>query len=235
MNFKTQIISDMGAQISGLGVVLLWAWFSPTVWALVAGQVFSSFLEVILSYVLFKGHHSKFAWDKQAVRDLFHFGKWIFVSSTISYITVQGDRLIMGGFLTMAELGKYSVASTWAAIVSLLSVNFSTRVLHPYFKTALDTHADHRRIHHVRNLLNTGYTLICVGLALFGEHLINFLYDERYHDAGWMLEVLALGQVGRSLTGTLMPFMLASGDSYRQMQFSASSAFILVVFIFVGG
>ncbi len=235
LDIKKQMLVDLGLQVSGLVVVITWALLWPSVWAMVAGQIFASSLEVILSYVLFKGHFSRFAWDKSSVTQLFGFGKWIFLSSTISYITNQGDRLIMGVFLTMGELGKYSVASTWSAIVALLSVNFSTRVLHPYFRRAIDNHADFSKIHKVRTLLNAAYMAVCITLAIIGDWLIIFLYDERYAEAGWMLQVLALGQVARAFTGTLMPFMLAQGDSFSQMKFSAASAGILVSFILLGG
>ncbi|MDM3870622.1 oligosaccharide flippase family protein [Porticoccus sp. W117] len=235
LDLKTQMLVDLGIQVLGLAVVIVWAYISPTLWALVAGQVVSSVLEVITSYYLFSGHHSRFAWDKEVVKKLFNFGKWILLSSIISYLAVQGDRLILGAFLSMGELGKYSVAATWAAITSLFSVNISTRVLHPYFKKAIDNHSDYGKIYRVRNLLNVLYVGICIVLAAVGDHLIYFLYDDRYSDAGWMLQILAVGQVGRALTGTLMPFMIASGDSFSQMKFSTANAVILIASLLLGG
>lgn len=236
LDLKAQMLVDLGVQVAGLVVVIVCAWWWKSIWALVVGHVFASVLDVILSYVLFKGHHSKFAWDKKAVKTLTSFGKWILISSTISYITVQGDRLILGSFLTMGELGIYSVAATWAAIVALLSVNFSTRILHPYFKQVIDdTNSDHSKIKRVRNMLNAAYMVVCVVVALIGDKIIQGFYDDRYLDGGWMLQILALGQVGRALTGTLMPFMLACGDSFSQMKFSAVSAVILIASILLGG
>lgn len=235
LDLKKQIISDIGVQIAGIVVVIVWCLISPSIWALVAGQLFSSALEVLLSYKMFTGHNSKFGWDKAAVSKLFGYGKWIFVSSTISFITVQGDRLIMGKFISMGELGKYTLAANWAAIVTILSVSLSTRVLHPYFRMAIEGSVAFSRIHTVRNLLNSAYTLVCVGLAIMGDWLIIFLYDDRYKDAGWMLQVLAIGQLAKSFTGTLMPFILANGDSFSQMKFSTYSAFILAALMFLGG
>ncbi len=235
LDLKTQIIADMCAQVLSLILTITWAYISPSIWALVAGQIFNSVLEVVFSYVLFKGHHSKLGWDKGAFKELFTFGKWIVVSSTISYIIVQGDRLIMGAWLTMGELGLYSIASNWAAIVALVSVNLSTRVLHPFFRSSLGEHSDFSKIHKTRVRLNAIYTLVCVVLAFFGGFLITFLYDERYHEAVWMLQVLAVGQIGRVFTGTLRPVLTACGDSFSQMITSAASAALLVIFIVVGG
>ncbi len=236
LDIKAQMLIDLGVQVSGVIVTIVWASLYPSIWAFVGGQVFSAVLDVISSYVFFHGHNSRFNWDKQAVRKLIGFGKWILISSTISWITVQGDRVILGGFLTMGELGKYSAAATWAAIVSLVSVNLSARVLHPYFRQAIEHHSDYSKIRLLRNTLSAVYAGICVFLAIGGHWLVVFLpYPKEWIEVGWMLQILALGQIGRALTGTLMPFMLASGDSFGQMKFSACSAVILVVCLYVGG
>lgn len=235
MELKTQMVTDLAVQAVGLAVVIILAYFWRSIWAMAVGQIVSALLQVAVSYIYFKGHHSRFAWEKKSVQSLVGFGKWIFISSTISYLTNQGDRLILGMFLTMGQLGKYSLASNWSAIVGLLSVGLSFRVLHPYFKQAIDNHSNFSRIHKIRFTLNGIYTLICIAIAVLGDRLILFLYDDRYIEAGWMLQILALGQVARSLTYTLMPFMLAQGDSFSQMKFSLVNAIVLVTCLFTGG
>jgi len=235
LDLKLQMLQDLGIQVIGLAVTLIWAWLYPNIWALVAGHFVACFFEVIASYVFYKGHFSKISWEKSAVSSLLNYGKWIVISSTISWVAIQGDRLILGKFLDLAEVGKYSVAATWAAIVALFSVNFSSRVLHPYYRQAFNNHYDFTRIHKVRNLLGLAYISVCVGVALIGDLIIKIAYDDRYLEAGWMLQLLALGQVGRALTTTLTPFILARGDSFSQMKFSAASAGILILCIAVGG
>lgn len=235
MDLKTQITSDLLTQVFGLVIIIVWAWISPTIWALVAGHLISSLLELVLSYRLFKGHFSKFAWDKETVSNLFHFGKWILLSSTISIITTQGDKFVMGTFLSMGDLGKYSIAATWASMVTLISYDLSRRVLHPYFRQAIDQEMGFSRIRNMRFLLNGSYIVICLGLALYGDLLIIFLYDDQYIEAGWMLQILALGQIGRAMSGTLMPFLLAKGDSFSQMTVSSINAVLLIGLMTAGG
>ncbi len=234
LDLKTQSIVDIVQLAAGIVVMLIWAWFSPTVWALVGGQIVSSLLEVYFSYRFFKGHHSKIRFEKNALIELFSFGKWIVISSTISFITVQGDRLIMGKWLPIDQLGLYSIASNWAAIVAMISFNLSTRVLHPYFRQKLDAGSDFSQIHRTRTHLNLAYSAVCIGLAFIGDWLVQFMYDDRYIGAGWMLQVLALGQIARVFTGTLRPFLIACGDSFSQMVTSTASALILVGFFAVG-
>ncbi len=235
MELKTQVKCDLFTQITSLVIIIVWASIWPSVWALVAGHLVASLLEIILSYRLFKGHFSRFAWDKETVNGLFHFGKWILISSAISYITIHGDKLIMGKFMTKAELGIYNNAATWAAMITLIAYDLSRRVLHPFFKKSFDNQSDFRNVRHMRLLLNSGYVVVCIGLALLGDKLIAFLYDDRYIEGGWMLQILALGQIGRSMSGTLMPFLLAKGDSFSQMVGSAFSAFFMITLLYFGG
>ncbi|MFL0800976.1 MAG: oligosaccharide flippase family protein [Agarilytica sp.] len=234
LDLKTQTIVDVIQLAAGLIVMLVWAWISPSVWALVGGQIVSSLLDVYLSYRLFHGHHSKLKLERKALIELFSFGKWIVISSTISFIIVQGDRLIMGKWLPIDQLGLYSIASTWSAIVALISFNLSTRVLHPYFRQKLDAGSDFTQIHKTRTQLNAAYAFVCIALAFIGDWLIQFMYDDRYLGAGWMLQILAVGQIGRVFTGTLRPFLIACGDSFSQMVTSTASAFILVLFFALG-
>lgn len=235
MDLKTQVKCDLFIQTTSVAVVIIWAAIWPNIWALVAGHLVAATLEIFLSYKLFTGHFSRFAWDKETVSGMFHFGKWILISSTVSYITMQASPLIMGGFISMSELGTYSLAAGLASMILLLAYDLSRRVLHPYFRASFDKGSGFRVVRDIRLLFNCGFALICIIFALFGDQLILFLYDDRYIAAGWMLQILAIGQIGRSFSGTLMPFLIAKGDSFSQMTVSACGAALLIVLIILGG
>lgn len=235
MQLKTQMLSDISVQLLSLIVVIAIAYLTESIWALAIGQLVGASIHVFNSYYFFDGHFSKFRWEKSSVLRIVGFGKWILISSIISYMTNQGDKLILGIYLTMGQLGIYSLASNWSSIVALVSFGLSFRVLHPYFKNALATHEDFKKIYTIRTSMNLAYCMVCLLLAIFGDILIEYLYDDRYIEAGWMLQILALGQVARSLTYTMMPFILATGDSLSQMRFSLFDALILASCLFAGG
>lgn len=234
LDLKSQTFVELTQVSIGIIVTLISAYFLRSVWAMVIGQLVSTALDVFLSYRFFKGHHSKLRLEKAALIELFSFGKWIVISSTISFIAVQGDRLIMGKWLTIEDLGLYSIATTWSAIIAMIAFNLSTRVLHPYFRQNLDTASDFSQIHTARMRLNLAFTAICLFLAFIGAWLIQFVYDNRYWGAGWILQILAIGQLGRAYTVTLRPFLIARGDSFSQMVTSTASAIILVAFFAIG-
>ena len=61
-------------------VTVAWAYFWPSVWALVVGTLSLFRLQdCIVSHIpaILPGIRNKFAWEKEAVHSLVHFGKWI--------------------------------------------------------------------------------------------------------------------------------------------------------------
>ena len=72
-------------------------------------------------------------------------------------------------------------------------------------------------------------------MVVFGQLLIEFLYDPRYSSAGWMLQLLSIGTVGSVITATSGTALLSFGDSYRFMAFQVSRAVLLIICMAVGG
>ena len=91
----TQI--ELGSQIVGLLAMIGWVAIDRSIWALVAGSICSSLVKTILSHAWLSGVANRWQWDKRAFHEIFHFGKWIFVSSILGFLVNSGDRLLLGG------------------------------------------------------------------------------------------------------------------------------------------
>jgi O-antigen/teichoic acid export membrane protein len=67
------------------------------------------------------------------------------------------------------------------------------------------------------NLRKSRFGLISIswGISLFflcfGPTLINFLYDPRYSDAGWIIQIISLGALTGSINATYDGILLAKG------------------------
>ena len=176
------------SQIISVVFIITWATIRPEIWALVYGGIVASSVKMILSHVLIPGRNNRLDWDWKAFHELFHFGKWIFATSICGFLLGQGDQLILGGLISAEKLGIYSIAILLAiALRQLLSKVFAA-VLYP----ALTEVARERK----NELSDTYY-------KIRRYVLITFLYDDRYHAAGWMMEVLVLSLI------TVGPGMLA--------------------------
>lgn len=233
LHLKRQVLVDTAFQLVGVVIMIAFASVIPSVWALVLGHLITGLLSLLASYLWFHGHHSKFRIEKEAARDILSFGKWIFLSSIIGYLALHGDKLIIGFWTSPRELGVYSIAVVFSGLVSMLAAQFSGRMLDALFKQYLDA-GRLNMIEKVRWQLNGLYLLGCLALAWLGDWIIRILYDDRYLEAGWMLQLLALRSFALCLNTTITPFLLARGDSFSQMKYQTVSTIALVLGMLAG-
>ena len=122
------------SQITGLFGMVSWASVDRSIWALVAGSFLSSMARAILSHAFLSGTPNRLHWDSAIFWEIIGFGKWIFLSSVIGFLVLNGDRLILGGLVDSATLGVYVVAylllSTADLVVSKAVFDVSHEVIH---------------------------------------------------------------------------------------------------------
>ena len=64
-----------------------------------------SLIQVICSHKLIKGDKKYFHWDKSVVKEVFHFGKWIFFCSILAIIYSASDKLLLAALVDAKNLG----------------------------------------------------------------------------------------------------------------------------------
>lgn len=223
---------ELGGQAASIVVMLTWAWLSPTIFALVAGNFASVIFQLAWSHRLNPGPRNRFAWDPTAVKEVVSFGKWVFLSTVMTFAAMQTDRLVLGKLLSMKMLGIYGLAFTLADIPRQIVRALSNKVIFPSFSkmSELPPAEFRAKIHRSR-----GSVLMLMGGALavlvsVGSFLVSILYDDRYQAAAWMLPVLSMGVWPVILTQTIDPALLAIGKPH----FNAYGSFLSFVVLAVG-
>jgi O-antigen/teichoic acid export membrane protein len=182
------------AQIAGLLSMLTWVLFDRSVWALVAGALTSSLFRSILSHTWLPGTGNRWEWDREAAHEIVHYGKWILLASVLGFLVNSGDRLILGGLVDATKLGLYAIASLFVGALEGLLSKIMSDVAFPAFSEVVRNRITDLKKNYYRILFVVASTSYFASgfLMSFGHSLINLLYDRRYEDAGWMLEVLAV-------------------------------------------
>lgn len=188
---------QIASSISALLCMLIWVYFDRSIWALVAGNICSTLTRMILTHVWLPGTPNRWHWDNSAFWEIFHFGKWFFLSSILAFFVGAGDRLFLGGMIDTVTLGVYSVAFTIAnSIEQILLTIVSGAVFPALGEVVRERPAGLRRVYGQLNLVVALCAYFCAGtLMTFGQSLIRVLYDSRYAEAGWMVEILAVGLI----------------------------------------
>ncbi len=222
---------EFGVQGIALTIMVVWAYFKPSIWALVGGNLCSSVIKLIWSHRLDPEHPNRMAWDKAAVKEILSFGVWVFIATAMTFLANQADRLILGKLFSLELLGIYTVAFTLADLPRQIVQRLARQIIFPVIShyADLDRNSLRQKILQKRWFLLIGLSFLVAGLVCFGDLFILALYDDRYRQAAWMLPILALGLWPLILSVTLDQALYAIGNP----KFTALGNFMKFVYMVI--
>ena len=198
LNFVRLTALELGSPFAGLVGMVALALYFRSVWALVAGAVISGLVKMIGSHIVLPGVKARFRLDRASVRNLMHFGRWILVSSTLSFLAQSGDRLVLGGIVDARTVGYYSIATILLGVIQTLFLALVYSVMLPGLSQAGRQDAVALRRAFLQFQMQSDLFLFAAAGFLFiaAPSIVRLLYDPRYASVGVMLSTLALGLVG---------------------------------------
>lgn len=224
----TQI--EVVVQLFMVALMIALAWYLRSVFALAFAAVLSSVLRTILSYSMLKGAPNFIAWDRNAVKDLFHFGKWLFVSTCLTFLTLQSDRLLVSGLFPLAEVGVYFMAVNLAMLVGVLVGKLQQSVIFPWYSRMLDEGVSLPAAFQKTRLVTLISVTYMVSLMFVAASpFFDFAYDERYAKAATYLPVILIGVWFSCLAGMYGAAFLAIGRSKWSAITSVSKLLVLCI------
>lgn len=208
-------IIELASQVAGIAMMITWAIFSPTVWALVGGGLFSATVRLGLEHKLLRSAHNRFCFERAAAKEIFHFGKWIFLATAMTYFAGRGLILVQGKLVPLDVLAMISIAGMLSLSVKNVIARLAGRVLFPTLSEVhrLRPHALAAKFQKARLMLFAATLPIFSLLILFGDRCIYWLYDDRYGSAGPYLLIISLGGALTSLRTPFGMALIAVGDT----------------------
>ena len=207
------------------------AYFSPTIWALVFGGLIGSAASMIGSYFLEADVKQRFIITRRYAWEILHFGKWIFISSIVYFLSMNFDRLYLAKVVPLELLGIYGIARSISELLSLLFMRVGNIVLFPF----IASHSQRPRpeLRSQLSLLRARVlVLIAVGFSLMvavADLAIKLLFDARYQAASWMLPVLIIGSWFSILASLNESVLLGLGKpSYGAISNGLKFGFLLI-------
>ena len=206
---------DLIAQTIGIAAMVALAFALQSVWALVIGAIVGAVAKLVIMSVWLPGPANAFRWDRQAGRDLIHFGKWIFLSTACGFLLAQGDKAIFGAYLSLQELGVYNIGYFLASFPVLLAGAVVGRIMIPLYRNhpPAASAANFAKMRRLRFGVTGGTLGLLAVLALGGEALVGVMYDARYAGAGAIVVAIACMQMPGVVGMTYDQSALAAGDS----------------------
>ena len=160
----------------------------------------------------------RLGWDWQVVRRSLSFGWPLLLNSLLIYAALQGDRIILAGAYTKAELGLYSIALGLAMTPCGMVAGVMSSLMLPMLSRAQDDRRKFQR-HYVVCAQLLGVVGVVVGAVFFilGPALISLLYGSKYGGAGVVIGWLAARESVRLVRVAVTAGALALGDTRNSL------------------
>jgi O-antigen/teichoic acid export membrane protein len=226
LNLYETIVSFIGS-----ATTILLAYLNPTIWALVFGGLLGSAASMIGSYFLVSDLKQRFHLSSRYAKQILKFGKWIFASSIVFFLSMYVDRLYLGKVVPLELLGVYGIARSISDLSGNLVLQLGNVVLFPFIASHSQTPREELR-HQLAPMRAKFLLLAAFAFSLFvtiADLAIKLLYDQRYLAASWILPLLVVGSWFSVLAYVNESTLLGLGKpSYGAVSNSAKLAFLLI-------
>jgi O-antigen/teichoic acid export membrane protein len=217
MGVRRLFAIDGTTSVVSLLITVVWAYLHPSVWAIVGGQLLAGTYRLMLSFIpaITPGSRNSFCWERESVHNIVHFGKWLLIATAFTFFATQADKLILGRLISLTLLGIYGLAYQISDVPRAIISALGNRVAYPFIAKIIHQPMDQFKLQFLRYrryALLAGAILLSL-MVTWGDLLIIHLYDHRYHEAAWMIPILALGLWQTLLYQTTFPVLLSMGKA----------------------
>ncbi len=202
------VVSDA----AGLLASIIWALLSPTAWALVAGKVATALAYVIVSHIM-SDRLPSLRCERKAARDILIFGTGIFLSSATYFFSTESERLVVGKFATVAELGCFSLAlsmsyAPFGIVQRVISNVFFPMISNTAREDEAKAAAHFRKF---RMVFLIASLVIGIGFITLSRAVVGLVLRPQYADTAWMLQLLGFRSALELFGSAVSAMLLAVG------------------------
>lgn len=215
--------------IVSIATAVIW----HTYWALIAGMLAGQVAKVVLSYLIFPNMRRRIRINPARSAELWRFSRFIAMSSILSLLILQSDKLVLARLMPLSVYGLYAIAVTLAAAPGAIAAPYATRVLYPAYSKAMREAPETLPwlFYHARRKVVLLYMFGVGGLLGGAQLIVNILYDPRYHSVATYLQWIALSTALRIGNNAANEVLIATG----KMRATFFANCCRVVWLAIGG
>lgn len=206
-------------------IVIVFAFYFRNPSSFVFGMIGSSFLEVVLSFTLFK-QKPCFKFEKSKIKTIVNRGKWVTSSNIFSYLFENLDDVFVGKILNTCSLGIYQVAYRISTLPITEVREAITNVAFPvYSKISKDK--DRLKRAYLKTLFPVFALSLTLGFLvfLFSKEIVFLLLGNTWISVVPILRVLAIFGVIRSIVLSSVPVF----NSVKKQEYASYVSFLSAV------
>ncbi len=207
-------ILEFSLQVFQTATCILLAFWWRNAWSIIAAMILQIGLRTLLSYWLFPDPTHRLARDPAISSEFTKFSRFVMMSSTLTLIVSQSDKVVLGRLLTLSDFGLYSIALTIASAPMSFAESYVSRIVYPICsRTWREAREDLSTVYYqVRRLPAALYAFACGGLLGSADLVIALLYQPRYSAAASLLSLLMISTALRLPNFAAAQVLVAAGQ-----------------------
>lgn len=211
------ILATVGGALAGMGA-----------YALAAGAVFSAAAKVIGSHLFLAGPPARFGFDRTHFKEIFGYGKWLVLASTLGWLAQRGDQVIFGALFDKVAFGLYAIAGIWIFTGRNLIELVQRRVAYPAL-AELHRERPHdltRVYRRMRVVYEGGCLTLFLAIVAFADAAVEILYPDDYDGVAHFIKLLSVALLLAPYK-LLSTILLTGGESRQYTVVSAAPGIAL--------
>lgn len=202
-------VLTLGARVVAVTATLLVAVLSRSYWALVIGLLLGTATSTVLSYAL-RPYRPRPSFARSS--DLFAFSGWLSLATVVTTLSMETDRIIVGGLLGIAEAGLYFMTVSVGALPTRELVSPLQRMLFPSFSDlASERERLRRAVVESVNVLGSLSLAAGCGFALVANDFVPLALGGQWRPIVPLLVVLVPYLGLRATLSMALPCVMALG------------------------
>jgi lipopolysaccharide exporter len=194
-NSRAVRFADVWGALLSTIFAIIYSYFSRDHYGMLWGMLVHRAVVVVISYLRSDRIWPHLCWQRNTVRELFGFAKYVGPSSILTIFILQFDKVLILRLFDLKLLGLYGVAGGVIGPISALIYQFNNNVLFPrctqYLRedpttACVNFYKGNKKLLFISVLLPS----MVGGLASL---IVGVLFDSRYSDAGDILQALSVG------------------------------------------
>jgi lipopolysaccharide exporter len=203
LEFRRQARFLSWGNLTSFVVVVSGAFILRSVWAFVIADVANRLVLLILSYRL-HSYRPRWSWRPERVRELFRYGRWVTGTSALSFLTTQGDDILVGKLLGPIMLGFYQMAYKVSNMPTTEISAIAGQVMFPTYAKLQDDRPRLREAYFKALQVTIAPAFMLVGLLFaLGPDLVRAILGEKWLPMVSAMKILALAGTARAILVTI--------------------------------
>ncbi len=230
LNIRLIAVIELITAVIRIATMIAVAYFiSRSAWALVSGLLIGSLFTCVLSHRMIPEIKNRFRFEREAFSDLLRFGKWLFLSTVITFFAGQVDKFLIGGLISTATLGLYFIASRLADLGPMFFKQLGSWVGFPALSELYRKEPERfgSQLLKMRMVITLPINFLLVVMILTGPAAVVLLFSDEYLEAGLMVQIIAFGSLAGMVTTPYGHVYMASGRTKYNM-LSVLAQFIII-------